>query len=106
LPVSGGCLRVRRAAHPQPERPPSALLLGRGLGGLLELADLGEGLLVDHVGDGAAGVLLSVGAGGLAPAVGPDAHLLAEEGEEDAGLLVAVAGQRLEAAEEFAAVRG
>lgn len=59
---------------------------------------------VHDVGDAAPRHLLTVGTGGLAPPLGLDADLLAEEGEEDTGLLLAVAGQRHEPLEHFLAV--
>src|SRR5690606_8881335 len=82
----------------------SGLLLGGGLEGPLGLADLEQGGLVDDVGDGAHGAVRAVLAGGLAPAGGLEAALLAEQGEEDLRLLFPEPGQLLEAAQDLRAV--
>ena len=88
------------AAHlPSPRAP------GRGLGGLLVLADTGEGLGVHNVRDREEGALGAVVPGSLAPAGSGEAAALAEEGEEDAGLLFTEAGQRRQTAEDLTAVR-
>src|SRR5690606_34370829 len=75
-----------------------------GLGGLLVLTHLGERGLVDDVGHRPVRALGAVVAGRLAPARGLQAELLAEQREEDPGLLVAEARQRLEPAQHLGAV--
>src|SRR5690606_30621534 len=74
------------------------------LGGLLGRSHLVEGLLVDDVGDRHPRAVLAIGARCLAPTFGCGAVLLAEQREEDAGLLVPEARQRLETPEHLATV--
>ena len=78
----------------------------RALRLLLELPYQSEGFGTGDVGDRAVRALLAVDSGGLAPALGPYPVLLAEQGEEDLRLLLAEAGEGVEAAEQFLAGAG
>src|SRR5690606_10751126 len=69
---------------------------GGGLHLLLVRPDLGQRLGAGDVGDRAEGLLLAVGARGLPPAGGAHPELLAQQGEEDLGLLLAEPGQLLQ----------
>src|SRR5690606_7714608 len=80
--------------------------LGRGLHLRLEGADLGERLGSGDVGHRPVGALLAVLPGGLAPALRPDSVLLAEQRDEDLGLLLAEAGQGVQPLEKLLAVFG
>src|SRR5581483_5488849 len=88
-----------RATPPRvPER--SAGFCGLGLGcllhGRLVLAHLAQGLAVDDVGDGLERAGDAVVARLLLPAGRAHAELLGKEGDEDARLLLAEAGQALD----------
>src|SRR6201992_193547 len=80
--------------------------LGLRLHRLLGGADLEQALGARDVGHGERTALLAVGGGGLAPAVGAHAQLLAEEGGEDLGLLLTEARERAQAGQQLVAARG
>src|SRR5207247_10208301 len=95
-------LYTLRTRHPRPRlcQVPSAFRAGGRLQGLLVGADFCEGICVDYVGDRAAGAFVAEVAGGFAPAFGAHPILLAEEGDEDAGLVGAEARQRVDPGEQ------
>src|SRR5829696_8290498 len=80
--------------------------LGRGPRLLLVLPNPPQRLLVGDVGDRLVGVVVAVRPGRLPPAVRPHAEPLAEQGDEDARLLLAEPGQRLHPAQQVLAAGG
>ena len=83
---------------------------GLGLLGCLHVllvgAHLGKRGGIDDVGDRAPRVLLAEGPGRLLPALGAHGELLAEQGNEDPGLLLTEAGELLHVAQELRTVGG
>ena len=80
----------------------AALALAAALAACLNSRTLVSDVGVDDVGHRAVGAVLGVGADRLLPARRPHVELLADQGREDAGLLVAEPGQRLEPLEQVA----
>src|SRR6266508_2318648 len=111
--LPGGSPPLDRRGRPTTPRRGQASLSGAGdsgaaggaLGRLLGGAYGGEAVGVGHVGHRAAAALLAVKTSGLPPAGRVDAELLAEQGDEDACLLLAEAGQGLDPPQQLGAAR-
>ena len=82
----------------------ASLAFAAALAACLNSRTLASDGCVDDVGDRAVGAVLGVGADGLLPPGRSHLELLADQRREDAGLLVAEPGQRLEPLDQVAGV--